>query len=101
MPPAPIVNGVEFAWHSGGSVALFVTVFNAAGRYQIRSVQSGTDVVVLIIRRPVGGDFVFQVRPDPGDDILVSQAQSNGFPSPYNDFKQVRNLVNVTFQPAA
>ena len=99
MPPAPIQNGVEFPWHSGGSVALFVTVFNGAGRYRIRSVQSGTDIVVLTIRRQAGGDFVFQVRPDPGEEILVTQAQSNGFPAPYNDFKQVRNLVNVSFQP--
>lgn len=97
MPPAPIVVGTEYEWHSGGSVALFFTVFDATGLpYEIRGVQTGTDVLTLIVNRGVLGPLERTVRLDVGSDVLVSQAQSVALGYP---FDVVRRRVQVSIVP--
>ena len=99
MPAPPIVFGVEFPWHSGGSVQTFVTVFNALGNFQLRTVQSGTDEVVFTFKRDNGQLVERTVRPDPGSEILITEAQSAGLPGGLHDFNFARTRVTVSFRP--
>lgn len=79
MPaPAPVV-GVEFtavsiANGSGGMTTLFVTVINAAGRFTLRLVNTGTQPAALLITKAGGTTFPFVC--DPGSRVLITQQDS-------------------------
>lgn len=100
MPAPAIVFGVEFPWHSGGSVSTFVTVFNSAGNWQLRTEQEGTDRVVFTFVRNNGQEVTRSVRPDPGSEILITEAQSAALPGNLDDFTWVRQHVTVSFTPS-